>query len=110
MARAHIAIRSPREGFITNHRAKSTLSETSGVARLTPGRSWAYSPTRRMRHVPRETPSRLLKKALVWLEDGLVAVVIDEFDLDGAVIEQFVGAVAGDFVHFVEALPGEADQ
>jgi hypothetical protein len=36
--------------------------------------------------------------------------VIGEFDLDGAVIEQFSGAVAGDLVHFVEALPGEADR
>jgi hypothetical protein len=34
---------------------------------------------------------------------------IGEFDLDGAVVEQFGGAVAGDFVHFVEALPGESD-
>jgi hypothetical protein len=31
-------------------------------------------------------------------EDGLVAVVIGEFDLDGAVVEQFGGAVAGYFV------------
>jgi hypothetical protein len=36
-------------------------------------------------------------------EDGFVAVVIGEFDLDGAVIEQCSGAVAGDLVHFVEA-------
>jgi hypothetical protein len=40
----------------------------------------------------------------------LVAVVIDEFDLDGAVVEQFGGTVAGDLIHLVEALPGEADR
>jgi hypothetical protein len=31
-------------------------------------------------------------------------VVICEFDLDGAVIEQFSGALARDLVHFAEAL------
>jgi hypothetical protein len=30
--------------------------------------------------------------------------LICEFDLDGAVIEQFSGALAGDLVHFAEAL------
>jgi hypothetical protein len=43
-------------------------------------------------------------------EDSFVAVVTGEFDLDGAVVEQFGGTVAGDFVHFVEALPSEADR
>jgi hypothetical protein len=33
-----------------------------------------------------------------------------EFNLDGVVVEQFGGAVAGDFVHFVEAFPGESDR
>jgi hypothetical protein len=36
--------------------------------------------------------------------------VIGEFDLDGAVVKQFGGAVAGDLVYFVEPVPGEADR
>lgn len=36
--------------------------------------------------------------------------MIGEFDLDRAVVKQFGGTVAGDLVHFVEALPGEADR
>jgi hypothetical protein len=34
--------------------------------------------------------------------------VIGEFDLDRVVVEQFGGAIAGDFVHFVEAFPSES--
>jgi hypothetical protein len=36
--------------------------------------------------------------------------VIGELDLDRAVVEQFGRAGAGDFVHFVEAFPFEADR
>ena len=36
--------------------------------------------------------------------------MIGEFDFDGAVVEQLGGAVAGDSVHFVEALPGETNR
>ena len=36
--------------------------------------------------------------------------MIDEFNLDGAVVEQFGGTVARDFVHFVEPLPREPDR
>src|SRR5208283_859069 len=53
---------------------------------------------------------RLSRSLLFGLEDGFVAVVIGEFDLDGAVVEQFGRAVAGDFVHFVEAFPVESDR
>jgi hypothetical protein len=45
---------------------------------------------------------RLLKSLSFGFEDGLVAVVIGEFDLDGTVVEQFGGIVAGDLVHLVE--------
>ena len=38
-----------------------------------------------------ESASRLLKKSLVGFEDSLVAVMAIEFDLQGAVFEEFGG-------------------
>ena len=54
--------------------------------------------------------SRLLKKSLATAdEDGIVAVVEGEFDLDGAVVLKFGRSVAGDLVALVEAMPSEED-
>ena len=44
------------------------------------------------------------------LEDGFVALVDGEFDLDRAVVEELGGAVAGNLVSLVPALPGESDR
>jgi hypothetical protein len=44
------------------------------------------------------------------LEDGVVATAGGEFDLGGAVVEEFSGAIARDFVHFIAALPVEPDR
>jgi hypothetical protein len=46
-----------------------------------------------------------LKSYPFSLEDGLVAVVVGEGDLDRAVVEQFGGAITADLGHLVEASP-----
>ncbi len=54
--------------------------------------------------------SRLLKKRYPdGFEDGLVAKVVFEFDLEGAVEQKCGRAGAGDLVHLVEACPAKAD-
>ena len=44
------------------------------------------------------------------LENGFVAVAVFEGDLDSAIVEQFGGSFTGNFVHFVESEPCEADR
>lgn len=39
---------------------------------------------------------------MLRLKDGFVAVAIREFDLDGAVVEQFGGPVALDLIRFLD--------
>src|SRR5215471_16473771 len=54
--------------------------------------------------------SGLLKKSLAAAgEDGIVAVVERELDLDRAVVLQFGRSVAGDLIAFVKAAPAEED-
>ena len=42
-------------------------------------------------------------------EGGFIAIVIGEFNLNGAVVKQFGGTFAGDLVAFVAAVPGKVD-
>src|SRR5260221_10549472 len=52
--------------------------------------------------------SRLLKKSLAAAgEDGVVAVIERQRNLDGAVLLEFGRAVARDLIAFVEAAPAE---
>ena len=43
-------------------------------------------------------------------EEGFIAVVVGEFDLDRAVVEEFGGSFASDLVAFVASGPAEADR
>jgi hypothetical protein len=56
-----------------------------------------------------EGASRLLKKSSVRFDDGFVTIMVGEFNLDCAVVEQFGGSFALDLIAFFASVPAKAD-
>jgi hypothetical protein len=54
--------------------------------------------------------SRLLRSHAFGFEDGFVAVVVGELDLDCSVVEEFCGSFAFELISFIASGPTEADR